>query len=120
MRGDNHESQEKRESIDDAEDDLKADHHVDELGKEAFRDNGMFFDELGEVVEARCWMYGTKVSHLVPREPTLAIRGSLPVSLHPNTTSQFASNAFGCLRRHTYSQGEKTEAHNGAQIAYER
>ena len=42
------------EAIDDEEEELEHDDAVDEAGEEFFREDGVLFNELGEVVEAGC------------------------------------------------------------------
>ena len=44
-----------REAVDDQEQELQDDNAVDEAGEKLLGEDGMFFNELGEVVESRCW-----------------------------------------------------------------
>lgn len=43
-----------RETVDDGEEDLRADDGVDEAGEDFAREHGVLFDQLGEVVESGC------------------------------------------------------------------
>lgn len=57
MRHDAHGGQFEREAIDEAEEDVDADNEVDEARKEVLGDHGVFFDELGEVVESGSFLF---------------------------------------------------------------
>lgn len=50
MGEDSEGGREEGEAVDDAEEQLQGDDGVDQLGEEALRDHGVFFDDLGEVV----------------------------------------------------------------------
>ncbi len=52
MGEDAQDGREKGEAVDDAEKQLEDHYRVDQLGEEALRNDGVLFDELGEVVEA--------------------------------------------------------------------
>ena len=41
--------------IDEGQEDLDADDGVDETGEDFAREDGVLFDQFGEVVEAACW-----------------------------------------------------------------
>jgi len=54
MTANAHRREGKWEAVDYGEEDLEADDRVDELRKEALGEDGVFFYQFGEVVEARC------------------------------------------------------------------
>lgn len=56
MAGDAEGGEEEGEAIDCGEEDLGGDDAVDEAGEEFAREDGVLFDELGEVVESACWV----------------------------------------------------------------
>ena len=51
--GDGDGGEPERESVDEGEKDLDADDGIDHAGERLFGEDGVFFDEFGEVVEAR-------------------------------------------------------------------
>ena len=65
MAEDAEEGQEEWEAIDEEEQEMDGDDGVDELGEKPFGEDGMLFDQLGEVVESRCC---SRAEGLVPRK----------------------------------------------------
>lgn len=55
MAGDAEGAEGEGEAVHEEEEEVQRDDGVDAAGEEASRGDGVFFDELGEVVEPACW-----------------------------------------------------------------